>query len=818
MAGIWRSAPLAPAALSLTAGIFLERLARPEPWVVMALAVASAAAALAHFRWRPFWILLLVFAIGAVRGALLVGSMGGNDIASMAGSEHAPIRLRGIVVDAIQATPPPKPDPLRLIPVPARWETVVAVESAWRGGAPSEAEGEVRVAGSGAPPDASPGDRVDIAGQIRLIPGPMNPGETDGRAPWLARGIAAEVRVADNPGALESMGPSGTWDIRVLLAGLRARAAARLAGAIDPEVEPLAAALLLGETSRLSRESWDQYRRTGVVHVLAISGQHLVLLAMFLTVAGRCAGMGARALAWPIALAVAIYAGMTGARPAATRAAATVAALAMADILRRPRHLPSVIAFSWLVVGLLDPGDLFGTGCLLSFLATALLYWAAPGWSEPPTEQEEALARARDMGRSAPWRLVRAFLRAVAIALGTNAVIWCCLTPLVAARTHLVSPSALVVGPPVALLGSLALLPGFPLLILGGDVPLVSPALGWCAGMALKGCAGLVGWAANWPWASFWVGDISLAWLVPWHILLIPALAENGWRARARAGVPAMAWLAAGLAVSLAPPARTDPWRCTFLAVGHGGCAVIEWADGSTTVYDAGSLANAAVGRRIIAPFLWHRGVERVDELILSHADLDHFNGALDLVERVPVGRVLVSGWFARKEVPGVRFMLDGLAARGVPVEEVEPGFSLARGAASLEVLHPAPGFEASSQNEASVVALLRHSSGNVLLTGDLEGAGQRALMKAVPGPGVAVLQSPHHGGAGANGPAFLGWAAPWLTVAQEDSRRARQAPGDRTWSTSVEGAITIRPDGPRLRARGHVTGREADGPPAAAP
>jgi beta-lactamase superfamily II metal-dependent hydrolase len=90
--------------------------------------------------------------------------------------------------------------------------------------------------------------------------------------------------------------------------------------------------------------------------------------------------------------------------------------------------------------------------------------------------------------------------------------------------------------------------------------------------------------------------------------------------------------------------------------------------------------------------------------------------------------------------------------------------------------------------------------------------------MKSMPGPGVAVLQSPHHGGAGANGPAFLGWAAPWLTVAQEDSRRARQAPRDRTWSTSVEGAITIRPDGPRLRARGHVTGRRADGPPAAPP
>ena len=157
-------------------------------------------------------------------------------------------------------------------------------------------------------------------------------------------------------------------------------------------------------------------------------------------------------MALPIALLVAFYAGMTGARAAAVRAAATVGALALADVLGRPRHLPSVLASSWIVVGLLDPGDLFSTGCLLSFLATALLYWATTGWSEPLTEQEEALARARDLGRSAPWRWCRAAFSAVGAALGANAIIWCGLTPLVAARTHLVSPSALVVGPPVALL------------------------------------------------------------------------------------------------------------------------------------------------------------------------------------------------------------------------------------------------------------------------------------------------------------------------------------------------------------------------------
>lgn len=806
-----RSAPLAPAAFALTAGIFLDRLFKPSPWAVATALGAVAAMALANAPGRRAWVLAIVLLAGAARNASVGGWVGQDDISSLAGPDYGPLRIRGVIIEGPEGQPLPAPDPLRIIPVFARYEAVVAAEEVWRSGGFVPVTGEIRVTGMGKPPAAAPGDRVEAAGQIRLPPAPMNPGETDSREHGWARGILAEMRIADRPGDLEVLGPSGTWDVRVALARLRRWAAARLTGALDREVEPLAAALLLGETSRLSRESWDQYKRTGVVHVLAISGQHLVLLAMFLAVAGRMGGMRARALATPIALSVIVYAGMTGARAAAVRAAATVGAMALADILGRPRHLPSVLAASWVVVGVLDPGDLFGTGCLLSFLATALLYWATTGWTDPPTEQEEALARARDLGRSPPWRWCRAAAFALGAAMVANAIIWCGLTPLVAARTHLVSPVALVVGPPVALLGSLALLPGFPLLVAGNQVPVLSPVLAWCVSMALQGCAGLVAWASVWPGAGIWVGDISPWWLAVWYLLLVPLVAATGLAARARASMPALAWLALGLAASLAPMVRLDAWRCAFLAVGHGGCVVIEWGDGATTVYDAGSLANTGVGRRVIAPYLWRRGVGRVDDLVLSHADLDHFNGVIDLVDRIPVGRVLVSGWFARKDLPGVRFVLDELAARGIPVEEVEPGTALAHGDASLEFLHPARDFQAASQNEASLAAILRHTSGRVLLTGDLEGAGQRALMRALENPGVDVLQAPHHGSPGANTPAFMAWARPWLSIVQEDARRARDPIRPGVWSTWKEGAVIVRPVGKSLVAEGYVTGRKVD-------
>ena len=74
------------------------------------------------------------------------------------------------------------------------------------------------------------------------------------------------------------------------------------------------------------------------------------------------------------------------------------------------------------------------------------------------------------------------------------------------------------------------------------------------------------------------------------------------------------------------------------LPVGHGGCTVLETPDGRTLLYDAGALAGPEVTRRQIAPFLWSRGIRRIDEVILSHADLDHFNGLPSLLDRFAIG------------------------------------------------------------------------------------------------------------------------------------------------------------------------------------
>src|SRR5207244_842658 len=123
--------------------------------------------------------------------------------------------------------------------------------------------------------------------------------------------------------------------------------------------------------------------------------------------------------------------------------------------------------------------------------------------------------------------------------------------------------------------------------------------------------------------------------------------------------------------------------------VGHGGCTVLETPDGRTLLYDAGAIAGPDVARRLIAPYLWHRGIRRIDEVFLSHADLDHFNGIPDLLNRFNVGRVTCTPSFADKATPAVAHTLAALDRHGVAVRIVQAGDRFGAGTVLFDVLHP---------------------------------------------------------------------------------------------------------------------------------
>jgi competence protein ComEC len=798
-------APLLPVALAATAGVTLDRFLGVPPITALAGALVAVAVWAALAKRRPAVSLAALWVGFAAAGAAWHFAqcrfVPADDISHATAADPRLVRLRGTLADEPTALSP-SPSPLASRPA---GDTTVArlqvalleTDAGWQ-----PVSGLVALTVAGRVNGVHVGDAAEVFGWLSRPEGPSNPGERD-RAAWLAdQGVRAELHVRESPEPLTRLAIAGPPRLDATLAAVRGWARRRLAERLPEPQAGLAAALLLGDTTALATDDWQRYVRTGVVHALAVSGQHLVVLAGFAWVVLRLAGVRRAPGAAAVAVGLVAYALLTGMRPPVLRAAVVVVAACGAIVLRRPALPLNLLALAWLTVLCVNPADLFGPGCQLSFLAVAVLGWGAGLLPprEPPTPLEQLIDESRP-----PW--LRGLRRAggvIASAYLANVAVTLAVTPLVAGWYGLVTPAALVIGPPVVLLTSVALVSGFLLLmteVLGG---VAAAPLAWVTGQALAGCDALVTWADGWPsWAGLG-GFVPAWWAVVFYAgLLTVLLAEPTAALRRRAVVAGLAWACLGLAAAEARP-LSGGLRCTFLAVGHGGCVVIESPDGRVLLYDAGSLAGPDVTRRVIAPFLAWRGVRRIDEVFLSHADLDHFNGLPALLRRFAVGRVTATPSFADKPTPGVRATLAELARYGVALRTAVAGDRLTAGDLTLEVLHPPPVGPAGGENVRSLVLLLRHGRTSVLLTGDLEGPGMAAV-RARPAPAIDVLLAPHHGSRAANTAAFADWARPRLVIAGQ-GRPVRPMPplpyaerGVPVLGTWPHGAVTLTGDGHTL-------------------
>jgi competence protein ComEC len=799
---VW-SAPLLGVALALSAGILADRL------TAIPLFASLGATFLSLLAWvifacstrRGHGPLALTYLWGAVAGLGAAHHhwhchyLAADDIVHFADADGVPARLRG-VLETAPSVQTAKRDPLRTFPAGDSSRFVLAVQRVktptgqeWH-----DATGRVQVIVIGQCRDITVGDEVEVLGRLSVPNQAMNPGELDYASYLRDQRITAVLSVQAPSDVMELRRgwPMSLFGWLSVVRGWGQRTLKRDLG----RQHAVAAALLLGEGSEMTGDDWEQYMRTGVIHVLAISGQHLVILAGFLWLASRLVGVRRRRAAPILALLLIGYALLAGGRPPVMRAAWVVAIYCGGILLQRPPMHANTFAFAWIGVAVVNPTDIFNAGCQLSFLAVVVLVWGIGRWTAPAGDPINRFLR-----EFQPWYalLTGWACRWVLTAYAVNAVVWLALAPLVAAHFHLVSPITLVLGPPMILLTSLALLSGFAFLLFSWLPPLAWP-FGLTTQGCLHGCEMLVTYGERVPGGYFYVADVPAWWLGVFYAALLLALAVPlSWRVGRWLLAAGCIWLALGVTLQLLPH-RPGELRCTFVAVGHGGCTVIETPTGRVLVYDAGAATGPDVTRRHIAPFLWSRGIRRIDDLILSHADLDHFNGVPQLAERFAIGRVLTTPTFAQRDLPGVQKTLGDLESRGLPITEVQAGYRFDEGDVLFEVLHPPAAGPPGKENVRSLVLLVRHGDWSMLLTGDLEDAGLRQLLELKPTK-VDVLMAPHHGSDRSNVLELARWARPRFVVSSQaapssprESVKMYEQLGAKYLSTWPHGAVTIRP------------------------
>jgi competence protein ComEC len=783
-ASIWHS-PLVPAALAVSFGIAVDRLVGIPPSAGLIILAVGLIGWLAGMR-KPgtaglafLWVAL--FAAGALHHYQYRHVFAADDIGRLAGENPRLIRLRGRLAEEPTVAGLPVSDPLRSLPRAEPARSVLAVTQVqdrddWR-----TASGRCRLVTAGPLDGLHAGDYVEVLGWLSAPSEPANPGEFDPAGHYLDERITALLSVHKTSDCVVRLSegwadtPSG-W-----LAAIRSWGRQTLESTLPPERSGVAAALILGDGSAMAQAEWDKYIRTGVIHALAISGQHLLILAGFIWATLRLAGVRRKRGAWLVMIVLIGYAAMTGGRPPATRAAVMVGLICFGLILNRVVLPANAFALAMLIVLVLRPTDIADSGCQLSFLCVAVLTFGIGSWFAP--KPLDPLERLIDSSRPGWLRALRRVGRWLLVSYGVTFVLGMTVIPLVAYRYNVLTPIGFIVGPPVVFLAAIALVAGFCLLIVAAICPLLVPLFAWATDRSLAWCGRLVDLSDGIAGGHIAVGDVPGWWLAGFYCGLLLTLVSPTIRARWKGlAIAGAGWLALGLVVICYRPIP-DGLRMTFLAVGHGGCAVIETPDGRVLLYDAGSIGGPDVTRRQIAPFLRHRRIRRIDEVLLSHADLDHFNGLPALLTQFPVAQVTLTPTFADKATPGVRETLAALERAKIATRIVKAGDRLSAQDVAIEVLHPPQTGPDGNENARSMVLLVRHAGHTLLLTGDLEGLGTSRVL-GLPQVSVDVLMAPHHGSKAANPAGLIGWCRPRLVVGCE---------GPPQWPTQVPAVYESR-------------------------
>ncbi|MGH2724876.1 MAG: ComEC/Rec2 family competence protein [Actinomycetota bacterium] len=532
--------------------------------------------------------------------------------------------------------------------------------------------------------------------------------------------------------------------------------------------------LSIGDVREMDPEVEEDFRATGLAHLLAVSGSNVALfLAPVMAMAGALRlGRTTRAAVGITALA--FFTLLTRWEPSVLRAGA-MAVLALAAVWAgRPRSTAGALSVAVLLLLLADPGLASSLGFQLSVAATAGL-----------------AAVAGPLAARMRW-----LPRPVAVATAATIAAQLAVSPLLLLHFGVV--------PTVTLAANVL------------AAPAVAPAL----------CAGLVGAGAGLAWPSLApvmepVARVPLAYLAEVADRLarfpLPSVAGRGmalplvaavvavflaWRIRrgrrggrivaAAAVVAVVAWTA-GLGGGAA-----RAFTVTFLDVGQGDAAVVRTPEGATVLIDAGPEEDE------VAVDLARLGVRRIDLAVATHAHADHVDGFPAVLARFAVSLLLEPG--CPGESPSYRRFLRAAEDEDVPVRHPRGGQTLTIGSLLVEVLGP-DGCSRDSPNDDSVVLRLSYEGATVLFPGDAEVPAQQDLLDDGDPVGAEVLKVPHHGGDTSWEPFFdaVGARVAVVSTGPNDYGHpvpsvlaALRAAGMRVLRTDLAGDITVRfaPDG----------------------
>ena len=683
-------------------------------------------------------------------------------------------------------------------------------------------------------------DYLELRGTLRRPKGLRNPGGFDYRS-YLSRRQVFGTLYPDRELEITPTGQSGFRLLR-WTENLRRRVEKVIESAYQkhPDHVEILKGMLLGKRGGIEESTIAAFRNSGSLHILAVSGLHVGLIAgVFFLCFSRFPEKATCALT---ILAVILYASTVGFRPSVSRASMMVILFLFGSIIDRDINRFNLLAVAAFILLLINPAQLWDVGFQLSFAAVAsILYFmpkwenfirdVLPDWIDQPRARENTSHFRFVSGKALKW-LLAGFGVTLAAQLGTILFI--------AQSFYRLYPLGLIAGPFVVGITtpivSLALIS----VILGAIwLPFATP-LAYANHLLISILLDIIEFFGSQQWSIVKTAPPTLGWIVVYAAGCLAIVHWRWvWQERKKA-------VLIGLTV-LAICVWDAAWRedrnlleVTFLDVRQGDAAFVRFPDGKTMLIDGGrsllfsyqgnyqiepnddedlKFLAFDTGERILSPFLSYKSIRKIDLLLLSHPDNDHGGGLYYVLHEFGVERVLGVPHLDIRSLTH-RVLHDLIDEKGIPHELGYAGNINLTSTAKLELLHPFD--EASTNlrdrdiNDDSLVLKLSYGEVDILFTGDIERAAELRLAESGMDLHAEILKVPHHGSKTSSSPEFLSLVRPKFGIFSLSARNPYKFPPRqilrryrnfrcKVLRTDELGAIQLKTDGSRCWITHHA-------------
>ncbi|MEK6528467.1 MAG: ComEC/Rec2 family competence protein [Nitrospirota bacterium] len=611
-------------------------------------------------------------------------------------------------------------------------------------------------------------------------------------------------------------------------------------------------AIIIGLQRGITQDIRDGFSSTGLAHILSISGTHFALLAfiIFKIVKTSVKFLPVRLLTrmtlyiTPTQVAVIttvpilfLYAFISGASTPTIRSLIMIFIYMLALFLGRKGQWLNSLAIAAIIILIWQPNALFELSFQLSFLAVLSIGYVLESKAEgrgqeaefgSPGQHPMSETQSRKLCRIAFEKIKTSVLITVAAVMGT--------APLVASHFNqfpLISPLAnLIITPFICFIAlPFGFFAGFIALLFNMSSMPASGLIDSATHFALR----LVKVFSDIPYSNLHVHNpsfvvialyfASLAFLIkhPYRrvetnrredpILSAPTLAKGGWgdfwiknKSKWRF-LPFMLVVCLYLAAPHLSSGRD--LKFTFLDVGQGDSTVVQLPDKKAMLIDGG-MNDPDMGRRVVAPYLWSKGIRHIDYLVLSHPHPDHYGGLIYVVNNFKIGEI----WLNGRMISGAEDFFQKMQEKKIPYQILKRGDVLKAEKYEIFVFHPYKEFHAfstrggfSEQNSSSLVLKIVSGDASVLFPGDIEAEAEDNLVYLGNRLRSDIIKVPHHGGRTSSSSGFLNAVSPQIAVASagrdnpfnhphpETVQRYEYA-GIRFFRTDKDGAVTITSTG----------------------